>query len=824
MLALLLLLQLLLSFSVCAAEDPGGKVIVPLHHWTEMLDTVQESSEPAAPPVQVLQVDRTIEGGFHKGVFSGQLSTRFIVPPGQEEHRVPVVASDITIGEAKLNGGQTSLLLEGAMFTVGVSKPGLHLVTTRFLQGREDDRFARRLSLGLPPSGPTRFSIWLPERDVEVRVSQGALMQVQDEGEGTRVIGNLDGKGRLDLSWKRRVEEANGAPLRAEARLNTVFTLREAFVQGASVFDYTLKEGETDRVEVVIPPDIEVVDVTGDSVLQWYTSGATGQDKEGRLSVLFRYIISDKARFQVHYQFPMDIEKGLSLRMPMPTAGTPLTGAVGVQGPAGIEVSTRRIEKASALSARDLPAELTELTRNPLLLGFSFTEAPILELDLKRHEEVELTNAIIDDIQASSVLIEDGTELTKLRLRLRNNTAQYLSLRLPPGSTLTHALLDGRPIRPAVGQGTDIASGQGEKRDSQEDDEVLLVPLQQSERLGPGQARRHEVREGETLGGISSLYYSNPTLWREILDANEGRLSGPEDLVTGQILNIPSRQGVEVQESSFIIEIAYKRSEKAWGLLGRRDVRLPDLDVDAVSITWHLYLPESVTPLDFHANLTQYSGLRYDPIRRSLQFLRSSLHLRRAWAGGKYENILSQRRSIYRAETLTRQGGQEVLSSFPLTGQKYRFERILLGHETPRVRMGYLRNELIPVIRWAAFAAAFALGLSFLGRRTWKERLPTLGGFAALLIVAHLVLGVHRRLLWAIDLVLLFDIARNTLGKHLPGLSQPPSLRTLLRSLGWRHLGWILALILVIQIACTLPLLLSLALLVVLLVARRVLR
>jgi hypothetical protein len=815
---LLPLLVFWVSLPLFAQESKGGKVTMPLGQWEAMIDAADQEVAAPQAPVNVLHIERAVEGRFHKGVFSGELSVRFIVPEGKSHLRVPIISGETSIGDARLNQRQTSLLLEGPMYTVGVGTSGVHELRTRFFQGREDDRFARRLNLELPPAGPTRFSVWLPERDIEVRVTQGAISTLQPEGEGSRVLGWLDGKGRLELNWKRRTgtEEANPTAVRAEYRSTTVYTLHEALVQGVTDFEARIREGETDRVDLSLPAGIEVVDVTGDAVLQWYTSSQSGADAEGgKLGVLFRYVVSDAARFRVQFQFPMEIDQPVALRLPMPRGEAPFTGALGVQGQAGLEVSVRRAENLTELTSRDLPPDLTDLSRNPLILGYAFIEAPLLELGVRRYQEVDLTDAIVDDIQASTLLIEDGSEIVKLRLRMRNNTRQYLTLRLPPGSTLTHALLDGRPVRPALGEAEDGDASRGE---------LLLMPLQQSERLAPGQVRQHRVREGETLGGIASLYYSNPGQWRDIVEENRSRIAGPMDIVPGQLLEIPSRKGLEVQESSFIVELAYKRRGDACGHIGHRDLLLPEIDVDVVSVTWHLYLPEALEPLVFTANLTQYAGIHYDPFRRVRHFLGAALRVRSAWAGGKYENILSQRRSIYRAEAGRRTGGQEILSSFPFTGRKYRFERILLGRETPRISVSYLHRDILPFLRWTAFAAALTLGLSLLARGSWRARLPALAGLIVLLLLGHHVLGVHRRILWGLDLAVAWDLFARFLRPRLASLGEPPSLRGLLTGLGWRHLGWALAIALMVHISCSLPLLLSTSVLGMLLVARRVLR
>ncbi|MCB9765521.1 MAG: LysM peptidoglycan-binding domain-containing protein [Alphaproteobacteria bacterium] len=801
----MLLILIMTLLSLPAFAEPGdGEVEVPLSTWEVVLDRLHASQQVPRPPVEVLPVSRSVQGEFRKGVFTGTLTARFVVLEGDRPIRVPVLDSATSIQEVLLDGKPTSLLQEGGLYTLGVLGDGEHVVTVRFFQGREDDRFARRLAFQLPDSGATAVTVFVPEQDIEATLAHGALTRQDPERGGTLLVGNLDATGTLDLTWRRKVTHRSAAQVRAEARVHTLFTLHEALVRGVTELELSLLEGETDRVELRLPPDIEVVDVTGDAVLQWQTESQDG----GRLVVLLRYLVDDEVPLQVHFQFPVDIEEPVALRMPLPAEGVPLSGAVGVQGPAGLQVEVSAVQQAETLALRDLPPELTELTPNPLLMGFSFTEPPALALQVTRHEEVELTSTLVDDVQASTVLIEDGSEITKLRMRLRNNTRQVLSATLPPGSVLTHSLIDGQPVRPAL-----VKDEGGVER--------LLFPLRQSERLAPGQAQTHLVGPGETLSGIAALYYGDPSRWRDLLAHNTDQLYLAEDLSPGMVIRVPTLGGA-VEESSFVIELAYKRQQKALGSLGRRGLSLPGLDVDVVALNWHIYLPHALSPLRFDGNLTQHSNLRYDPVRRLRDFLGDALRIRSAWAG-EYRSILTQRRSIWRAESSKRDGGQELVSSFPLVGERYRFKRILLGQETPEVAVTYVSDQALPPLRWGAFFASMGLVLWALGdRRRWPA---ALAGFGALLVLAHHVLGVHRRMLWGVDAALVIALARDHgpgFIRGLKGWAAWPAVA--LTWLSWRNLFLGFGLLFGLTVVTAMPLLLSTAAFAGLLFVRRVLR
>lgn len=792
--------------SSAAFGADSGKVEIPLERWEQMKTLLENDAQPPNPEIAFCPIERSIIGSFDKGLFSGTLTARFEVLDNGGHLRIPVLDSGASVDKVSMNGKRTSLLREGNMYTLGVDSPGIYTVKVRFFWGREQVDFARRISFRIPEAGVSLLKIRIPEVDIEPKLNRGALMEIKPSGAGTTLTGALDAGGLVDLSWRRKLTHKSSKKVQLQAKLNTVFTLGVDMVTGLSVFDLTVINGETDRVDLRLPEGIEVVSVDGDAVLQWYTDSSDG----GKLTVLLRYLAEDKIRLAVHFQFPSQEAKPILLAMPLPGHGVSMEGALGVQGPAGLNLKVAGVKNAEQLNPRDLPAELTRLTQNPLQHGFSFTSEPGIKAIATRHAQVQVTSTLIDELQASTVIIEDGTEITKMKLRVRNHTAQYLSLLLPKYAELTHCLIDGVPIRPASGGDTN----------------ELLLPLRQSERIGSGVQRSHIVRQGETLSDIANFYYSDPNQWERVLDANPN-LADEFELSSGQQLLIPAKRGVKVEESSFVIELAYKHPHKklgSLGLVGSREFSLPKIKgafpekrkVEVVRAVWHMYLPQALDALSFDANLTQYSYIRYDPFTRLREFLTKAFFAR-AWAGGKYRSILFQRKEIYMADNASKTGGEEILANFPLVGRQYRFKRTLLGTETPRISVTYAAAWIASPIRWLSFFLAFAITFVLLRRkRSWLAWLLAAFFMALMLVVAHYFLGTHRRLLWGMDLALLAIVAKTNWGRFFKTvrdiLWSPWEIH---RLLNWTNLAFLTGLLFILWFVILLPLLLSSTVLVV---------
>lgn len=213
--------------SGATAEEPVGKVTMPLSDWEQMAAEIESQDDPSTPQVMIARMERRIQGVFEKGLFSGELVERFeAVDPGGHV-RVPVLDGEVSLGEVLLDGERTSLLREGDMYTLGVDAPGVYEVRLKFFWGEDLSRFDRRLRFRLPEGGITGFSVVVAEQDIDAKISAGALTRIEHHGDGTLLQGNLDSSGDFDLSWTRLVTHRGDETVKMECAVTTLFTVGE---------------------------------------------------------------------------------------------------------------------------------------------------------------------------------------------------------------------------------------------------------------------------------------------------------------------------------------------------------------------------------------------------------------------------------------------------------------------------------------------------------------------------------------------------------------------------------------------------------------------
>src|SRR5262245_46954634 len=503
-----------------SSKPSSGEVTMSLSTWNALQQQLQQLKTETPPPLAFLIVDRTIDASFDRGVLSGELEMRVEMLDKERPFLVPLIDAGASLSEVSVDGQRAVAIAGAPFYSVLIEGSGQHKVRVRFAHGRQEARFTRAFALGLPVSPSSNVAIELPEKSLDVQIEGGVVLAQKSVDRGTKIEGALGAGGGLSMRWQRRLTHRGSEAREMEAETLALASIGEEAIETKTELSFRMLAGETDRLEVELTDGTEVIAVKGEAILQWYT-------EQKKLIVLLRHLVEDQVSILVEAQAPRSPEK-TKVPFLVPLGAKLRGGFVAVEGRDGFEVKVASISGAEDVGTREVPPHLSGLSEKPLLFAWHHGDTlPSLELSIARNAEIELTQSIVDDLQASTVVVEQGVEITKLRLYVRNNTRQYLAMELPEGAQLTHALIDGTPFHPAVEK-----NEQGRER--------LLIPLRQSEKLSDSKPRLHIVRSGETLGEISLMYLGRAERWNDIATANPG-LFAPDGIQEGQRLKIPAR-------------------------------------------------------------------------------------------------------------------------------------------------------------------------------------------------------------------------------------------------------------------------------------------
>ena len=257
-------------------------------------------------------------------------------------------------------------------------------------------------------------------------------------------------------SWKLEVAtETLEAWVRAE--IANTFTVTETLVSGRALVRYDIQNAPTKELRLRIPAAFKNVEIMGANIRR--------RDQDGdQWRVEFQNKIRGFHTLTVTWEQPR-AEK----TSPLDLAGVSAenvereTGLLAIVARPPLQVTEAAVTNLLQVDTRDWPewagrpAEATVLAYRYLRPGYT------LALDAKRFEEAEVLQALVENVQLSTVVADDGQIMTVMSLAVRNNGRQYLAIGLPPGTTnVWSAFVAGQAVRPGR---------QGDK---------LMIPLERS--------------------------------------------------------------------------------------------------------------------------------------------------------------------------------------------------------------------------------------------------------------------------------------------------------------------------------------------------------
>jgi len=132
------------------------------------------------------------------------------------------------------------------------------------------------------------------------------------------------------------------------------------------------------------------------------------------------------------------------------------TGLLAISAKAPWQVSEASAVDLQRVDAGDFP-DWAGSPDNALALAYRYVRPGYkLALEVRRFDEAEVLQALVDSAQFTSVVADDGQMMTEMCLSVRNNGRQFLEIGLPPGvppSGIWSAFVAGQPVRPSLCSG-----------------------------------------------------------------------------------------------------------------------------------------------------------------------------------------------------------------------------------------------------------------------------------------------------------------------------------------------------------------------------------
>jgi hypothetical protein len=230
---------------------------------------------------------------------------------------------------------------------------------------------------------------------------------------------------------------------RIHAQSFNLVTIGDGLVGGSTTIRYGILNQGVQQFRVRVPKHWRNVEFTGANIRR--------KDQQDDIWTIG---LQDKAwggyTLVVTYDYPFDPQKAtLDAAGAHPMDVERETGSLAITSAANMAIQPSPI--ADPLRRTD-PSELASTDRalisRPVLLAYRYEGGDFaLTLNVTRHTETMLLDAVADRAQITSVLTENGEMLTQSSFLVKNNERQYQRFRLPSKAELWGVTVNGQSVK-----------------------------------------------------------------------------------------------------------------------------------------------------------------------------------------------------------------------------------------------------------------------------------------------------------------------------------------------------------------------------------------
>ncbi len=493
--SLRLLFFLLLAFTAFAQETAPapGWVVIPVDEYQQLRTRAYPADRPPEPPpveVTLTKVDYDLHIGNNGDLATGRATlTVDVIKDGWVRVAIP---SGLLVREARLDGKPLALVPDqskgGHQLSAVLAHAGRALLLLDIAMPVNAGAGEESLSLPATLSGVTRASLELPRKNMELTLSGGLLSDKSESAGVTKWLAYGHGNEPLTFSWHRKIEAQARIqlPLRMRGSLVEAVGLGEDLTTITADVDLAIAQGSASEARIQVPDKVTINQVTGAMVGDW-------EVKAGELVVTMVEPVEQTTRFVITGEVRAPREGEISipilrlLNVERDSGGV----AVDVLGAGEIKEKLTKVEGLEGVDAAEL-GEMAANRQSPSLQAFRFRSGQnqldrSLTVNVARYEQQAVLLANIEEARYKVLMSSEGKTLVQANYAVRNNHKNFIAIKLPPGSVVWSATLNGVPIRPG-----------------EADDHSLLLPLEKSR---PG--------NDSAAFAVQVMYLSREPAWTE---------------------------------------------------------------------------------------------------------------------------------------------------------------------------------------------------------------------------------------------------------------------------------------------------------------------
>jgi hypothetical protein len=264
--------------------------------------TSVQATIPSTTGVQIAWRAPSSQGpSIGRALYRGQLSDGSVLWRAelqaelftQETATLALFPRTVTLVSLSVDGREAPILVEGDRFATLVRGQGAHQIAISFLTPVIQENGPPRTELFVPPVPVSQIELALPGKK-DVSASPSASVTTRPREGGTLATVHVPLTAQVSLSWSEAIPEKARHELRANASIYHVIRAEEGVLYVRAHVVYEVQHGGTNRIELQLPPVVEVNQVTSEAgaVADWRVEQENGRSRVLRI-FLDRELTSD---------------------------------------------------------------------------------------------------------------------------------------------------------------------------------------------------------------------------------------------------------------------------------------------------------------------------------------------------------------------------------------------------------------------------------------------------------------------------------------------------------------------------------------------------
>ena len=230
--------------------------------------------------------------------------------------------------------------------------------------------------------------------------------------------------------------------------LNTIYSIEEVVVKVSSQLNFTIVHNSIRQFSFSVPSSVDIIDVSGNSVATWETRD-TAQIKI--VTAYLKYDVKDNVSFLVHAEMSYS-DSAAVLELPPVTMlhVTRQEGLIGIGVLSSIEINPYdHSNNVLMRDKREIPEWFSD--QGDIIHVYQYlSDNYRIALNLTRHKNISVLNALITSANIQSMIREDGKMVSTMDLVVRNRGEQFLRLQWNKDYQLWSVYCNNKPTHPSL--------------------------------------------------------------------------------------------------------------------------------------------------------------------------------------------------------------------------------------------------------------------------------------------------------------------------------------------------------------------------------------